>query len=88
MVKAANDCPTETRAFWDTSTFVFTPDSRARTSAELHDPQTFAGFDTKTVAGVTRDYLNLEYAGTDKVFLPVDQPARGRAMRTPRPTSL
>jgi transcription-repair coupling factor (superfamily II helicase) len=26
--------------------------------------------------GVTRDYLNLEYAGTDKVFLPVDQLAK------------
>jgi transcription-repair coupling factor (superfamily II helicase) len=36
----------------------------------------FAGFDTKTVAGVTRDYLELEYAGTDKVFMPVDQLAK------------
>src|SRR5215216_1672889 len=40
---------------------------------EDHGIARFAGFDTKTVAGVTRDYLNLEYAGTDKVFLPVDQ---------------
>ena len=40
---------------------------------EDHGLARFAGFDTKTVAGVTRDYLNLEFAGTDKVFLPVDQ---------------
>src|SRR3954464_15330096 len=38
---------------------------------EDHGIARFAGFDTKTVAGVTRDYLNLEYQGTDKVFLPV-----------------
>src|ERR687897_846930 len=43
---------------------------------EDHGIARFAGFDTKTVAGVTRDYLNLEYAGTDKVFLPVDQLAK------------
>ncbi len=43
---------------------------------EDHGLARFAGFDTKTVAGVTRDYLNLEYAGTDKVFLPVDQFAK------------
>ena len=43
---------------------------------EDHGLARFAGFDTKTVAGVTRDYLNLEYAGTDKVFLPVDQLAK------------
>ena len=40
---------------------------------EDHGVARFAGFDTKTVGGVTRDYLQLEYAGTDKVFLPVDQ---------------
>src|SRR6202035_2788917 len=34
------------------------------------------GFDTKTVAGVTRDYLYLEYAGSDRVFVPVDQLAK------------
>ena len=34
------------------------------------------GFDTKTVAGVTRDYLNLEYAGSDRVFMPVEQLAK------------
>ena len=43
---------------------------------EDHGIARFAGFDTKTVAGVTRDYLNLDYAGTDKVFLPVDQLAK------------
>ncbi|HWM12634.1 MAG TPA: CarD family transcriptional regulator, partial [Solirubrobacteraceae bacterium] len=35
---------------------------------EDHGIARFAGFDTKTVAGVTRDYLNLEYQGDDKVF--------------------
>ncbi|ADB53647.1 transcription-repair coupling factor [Conexibacter woesei] len=43
---------------------------------EDHGLARFAGFDTKTVAGVTRDYLNLEYAGSDKVFMPVDQFAK------------
>jgi transcription-repair coupling factor (superfamily II helicase) len=43
---------------------------------EDHGLARFAGFDTKTVAGVTRDYLNLEYQGSDKVFLPVDQLAK------------
>ncbi len=43
---------------------------------EDHGLARFAGFDTKTVAGVTRDYLDLEFAGTDKVFLPVDQLAK------------
>jgi transcription-repair coupling factor (superfamily II helicase) len=43
---------------------------------EDHGIARFAGFDTKTVGGVTRDYLNLEYAGTDKVFLPVEQLAK------------
>ncbi len=43
---------------------------------EDHGLARFAGFDTKTVAGVTRDYLDLEFAGTDRVFLPVDQLAK------------
>jgi transcription-repair coupling factor (superfamily II helicase) len=43
---------------------------------EDHGIARFAGFDTKTVAGVTRDYLTLEYAGTDRVFMPVDQLAK------------
>ncbi|MCU0313064.1 MAG: transcription-repair coupling factor, partial [Solirubrobacteraceae bacterium] len=40
---------------------------------EDHGVGRFAGFETKTVGGITRDYLELEYAGTDKVFMPVDQ---------------
>jgi transcription-repair coupling factor (superfamily II helicase) len=43
---------------------------------EDHGIARFAGFDTKTVANVTRDYLYLEYAGSDKVFVPVDQLAK------------
>jgi transcription-repair coupling factor (superfamily II helicase) len=43
---------------------------------EDHGVARFAGFDTKTVAGITRDYLELEYAGSDKVFMPVDQLAK------------
>jgi transcription-repair coupling factor (superfamily II helicase) len=43
---------------------------------EDHGIARFAGFDTKTVAGVTRDYLNLEFQGSDKVFMPVDQLAK------------
>ncbi|HVW18387.1 MAG TPA: transcription-repair coupling factor [Solirubrobacteraceae bacterium] len=43
---------------------------------EDHGIARFAGFDTKTVGGVTRDYLELEFAGTDKVFMPVDQLAK------------
>ncbi len=43
---------------------------------EDHGIARFAGFDTKTVAGVTRDYLNLEYAGSDRVFMPVEQLAK------------
>jgi len=33
----------------------------------------FTGFDTKAVAGVTRDYLELEYRDGDRVFVPTDQ---------------
>jgi transcription-repair coupling factor (superfamily II helicase) len=40
---------------------------------EDHGIARFDGFDTKTVGGVTRDYLTLAYRGTDKVFLPADQ---------------
>ncbi|MGI8572539.1 MAG: transcription-repair coupling factor [Solirubrobacteraceae bacterium] len=43
---------------------------------EDHGIARFAGFDTKTVAGVTRDYLYLEYAGSDRVFVPVEQLAK------------
>ncbi len=43
---------------------------------EDHGVARFAGFDTRTVAGVTRDYLYLEYQGDDKVFVPTDQLAK------------
>jgi transcription-repair coupling factor (superfamily II helicase) len=33
----------------------------------------FTGFDTKTVANVTRDYLEVEYRDGDRVFVPTDQ---------------
>jgi transcription-repair coupling factor (superfamily II helicase) len=40
---------------------------------EDHGVARFAGFETKTVGGVTRDYLELEFAGGDRVYLPSDQ---------------
>lgn len=43
---------------------------------EDHGVARFAGFDTKTVAGVTRDYLELEFQGSDRVFLPTEQLAK------------
>jgi transcription-repair coupling factor (superfamily II helicase) len=43
---------------------------------EDHGIARFAGFDTKTLAGVTRDYLELTYRGDDRVFAPTDQLAR------------
>jgi transcription-repair coupling factor (superfamily II helicase) len=43
---------------------------------EDHGVARFAGFETKTVAGVTRDYLYLEYEGDDRVFVPSDQLAK------------
>jgi len=43
---------------------------------EDHGVARFAGFETKTVGGVTRDYLELEYRGSDKVFAPTDQLAK------------
>ncbi len=43
---------------------------------EDHGIARFAGFETKTVAGVTRDYLELEYRGDDRVFAPTDQLAK------------
>jgi transcription-repair coupling factor (superfamily II helicase) len=43
---------------------------------EDHGVARFSGFDTKTLAGVTRDYLELEYKGGDKVFAPTDQLAK------------
>jgi transcription-repair coupling factor (superfamily II helicase) len=43
---------------------------------EDHGVARFAGFETRTVAEVTRDYLYLEYQGDDRVFVPVDQLAK------------
>ncbi len=43
---------------------------------EDHGVARFAGFETKTVAAITRDYLELEYADGDRVFMPVDQLAK------------
>jgi transcription-repair coupling factor (superfamily II helicase) len=43
---------------------------------EDHGVARFSGFDTKTLAGVTRDYLELEYKGGDRVFAPTDQLAK------------
>ncbi|MBM3667038.1 MAG: transcription-repair coupling factor [Actinobacteria bacterium] len=43
---------------------------------EDHGVARFSGFDTKTLAGVTRDYLELSYKGSDKVFAPTDQLAK------------
>jgi transcription-repair coupling factor (superfamily II helicase) len=43
---------------------------------EDHGIARFAGFETKAVAGVTRDYLHLEYRGEDRVFAPADQLAK------------
>ncbi len=40
---------------------------------EDHGVARFAGFDTRTVANVTRDYLYLEYQGDDRVYVPTDQ---------------
>ncbi len=33
----------------------------------------YTGIETLTAGGVTRDYINIQYAGTDRLFLPVDQ---------------
>src|SRR5436190_11982995 len=43
---------------------------------EDHGVARFAGFETRTVAGITRDYLYLEYQGDDRVFAPTDQLAK------------
>jgi transcription-repair coupling factor (superfamily II helicase) len=43
---------------------------------EDHGVARFAGFETRTVAGVTRDYLYLEYQGDDRVFVPTEQFAK------------
>ncbi len=38
-----------------------------------HGVARFSGIDTRTVAGVTRDYLVLEFRGDDRVLVPHDQ---------------
>ena len=43
---------------------------------EDHGVGHFVGFDTKTVAGVTRDYLCLDFKGSDKLFVPHEQIAK------------
>jgi transcription-repair coupling factor (superfamily II helicase) len=43
---------------------------------EDHGIARFAGFETKAVAGITRDYLELEYRGEDRVFAPTEQLAK------------
>ncbi|MFN2612291.1 MAG: transcription-repair coupling factor, partial [Solirubrobacterales bacterium] len=43
---------------------------------EDHGIARFAGFETKTVGGVTRDYLELSYRGEDRVFAPTEQLAK------------
>jgi transcription-repair coupling factor (superfamily II helicase) len=43
---------------------------------EDHGIALFAGFETKEVAGVTRDYLELAYRGDDRVFAPTEQLAK------------
>ncbi|MGZ5376394.1 MAG: DEAD/DEAH box helicase, partial [Solirubrobacterales bacterium] len=43
---------------------------------EDHGIARFSGFETKTVGGVSRDYLELQYKGEDRVFAPTDQLAK------------
>jgi len=43
---------------------------------EDHGVARFAGFETREVGGVTRDYLYLEYKGEDRVYVPVEQLAK------------
>lgn len=40
---------------------------------EDHGVARFAGFETREVGGITRDYLLLEYKGEDRVYAPTDQ---------------
>ena len=43
---------------------------------EDHGVARFSGIETKTVAGVTRDYLFLRFKGEDKLYVPHDQIAK------------
>ena len=40
---------------------------------EDHGVARFAGFETRDIGGVTRDYLYLEYKGEDRVYVPTEQ---------------
>jgi transcription-repair coupling factor (superfamily II helicase) len=40
---------------------------------EDHGVARFAGFETRAIGGVTRDYLYLEYKGEDRVYVPTEQ---------------
>jgi transcription-repair coupling factor (superfamily II helicase) len=40
---------------------------------EDHGVARFAGFETREIGGVTRDYLYLEYKGEDRVYVPTEQ---------------
>jgi transcription-repair coupling factor (superfamily II helicase) len=43
---------------------------------EDHGVARFAGFETREVGGVSRDYLYLEYKGEDRVYVPTEQLAK------------
>ncbi|HKJ34981.1 MAG TPA: transcription-repair coupling factor, partial [Solirubrobacterales bacterium] len=43
---------------------------------EDHGVARFSGFDTRTVAGITRDYLDLTYRDGDRVLVPAEQLAK------------
>jgi transcription-repair coupling factor (superfamily II helicase) len=43
---------------------------------EDHGVARFAGFETREVGAVTRDYLYLEYKGEDRVYVPTEQLAK------------
>ncbi len=40
---------------------------------EAHGIGRYMGLETLTIDGVTRDYVSIQYAGTDKLFLPCDR---------------
>ncbi len=43
---------------------------------EDHGVARFAGFETREIGGITRDYLYLEYKGEDRVYVPTEQLAK------------
>ncbi|HKI65878.1 MAG TPA: transcription-repair coupling factor [Solirubrobacterales bacterium] len=43
---------------------------------EDHGVARFAGFETRDVGGISRDYLYLEYKGEDRVYVPTEQLAK------------